>query len=186
MADDGGWPKGPGSEALASGALASGDERVRDTLGELRGMLGELERRLAAPEPPAMRAETAETLIQTLEALTRRMARHEASAQGRARELAAALSSLSQFLDAEAGAQAAREASLSSRLDLVLSELGQLRAAHAAPRAEPGPIRAILAAAAAAAVLSLVGAGVVAVSRPEALPRVMASAGFTIWQPLSF
>lgn len=181
MADDGGWPRGAGSEALASG-----NDGGRDALGELRGVLGDLERRLAVSQPRAIRAETAEALIQTLEALTRRMARHEAAAQGRARELAAALSSLSQFMDAEAGAQATREASLSSRLDLVLSELAHLRAGQAAPRPEPGSIRAILAAASAAAVLSLVGAGVVAVSQPEALPGVMASAGFTIWQPPSF
>jgi hypothetical protein len=185
MADDGGWPRGAGSEALASETLASGDDRARDALGELRGVLGELERRLGDREPQPMRAETVEALIQTLEALTRRVARHEAAAQGRTRELAAALSSLSQFMDAEAGAQAARESLIASRLDLVLSELAQLKAQQAAPYAEPRPIRAILAASAAAAVLSLVGVGVVAATQPDALQRVVADAALGIWQPPS-
>jgi len=185
MADDGGWPRGAGSEALAAGALASGDERAREALGQLHGVLGELERRLAAPPPQAIRAETTEALILALETLTRRLARQEAAAQGRARELAAALNSLSQFMDAEAGAQAAREVSLSSRLDLVLAEIAQMRTAQAAPRPEPRPIRALLAAAGAAAALSLVGAGVVAVSQPETLPRVAAPLAAILDPPLS-
>jgi len=180
MADDGGWPRGAGSEALASG-----DARTRDALGELRGVLGELERRMARPDAQPIPAETMEAVVRTLEVLTRRMARHEAAAQGRARELAAALSSLSQFMDAEAGAQAARESLIASRLDIVLSELAHLKAQQAAPRTEPKPIRAILAASGAAAVLSLVAAGVTALSQPETLQHV-ANAGFTIWQPLSF
>ncbi|MBU2366107.1 MAG: SEL1-like repeat protein, partial [Alphaproteobacteria bacterium] len=170
MADDGSWPKGAGSETLASG-----EARTRQALGELRGVLGELERRLAASGPLPLPPETAAALIRTLEALTRRMARHETGAQGRARELAAALGSLSQYLDAQAGAQAAREEQLAARLDLVLSELAQVRAAQAAPRPDPGPIRVILAAAGAAAALSVVGAGVLAVTQPQALPRLVAA-----------
>lgn len=180
MADDGGWPRAAGFEALASGGAPS-----KDMLGELRGVLGELERRLTGPGPHAGQRELMETVIQTLETLARRVARNESAAQGRARELAAALSSLSQFMDAEAGAQAAREALIVTRLDDVLSDLAHLKARQVAPRAEPKPIRAILAASGAAAVLSLVAAGVAAVSQPER-PQHVANAGFTIWQPLSF
>jgi len=171
MADDGSWPKMAVPETLVSG-----NDRTRQALDELRGVLGELERRLSSSGQLPLKAETAAALVQALEALTRRVARNEDAARGRARELAAALASLSQHLDAQAGLQAVREQTLVSRLDQVLAELVQVRAVQAVPRrADPAPVRAILATAAAAAALSVVGAGVVAVTSPDALPRFVAA-----------
>lgn len=168
MADDGGWPKLASAEPVAPG-----DERTRVVMGELRTVLGELERRLAAA--PAQSPETLAALAHSLGALNRQIARNEAAAQNRARELAAAVGSMTQYLEIQTSAQAAREDQLTARLDRLLIELEHMRVVEARRRADPTPVRVVLAGASLAALLSLVGAGVVAVTRPEALPHLGAS-----------
>jgi len=169
MADDGGWPKLASVEPVAPGDdRIPGDERTRAALGELRTVLGELERRLAAA--PSQRPETVAGLIHALDALSRRIVRNEAAAQNRARELTAAVASVTQYLEIQMSSQAAREDQLNARLDRLLIELEHVRVAQVANRREPAPIRMVLAAASVAAVLSLIFAGVAAVSHSGPAP----------------
>ncbi|WP_296598883.1 hypothetical protein [Phenylobacterium sp.] len=161
MADDGGWPKPASAEPVAPD-----DERTRLAMGELRTVLGELERRLATA--PAQRPETVTAVAHSLAALGRQMARNEAAAQARARELAAAVGSMTQYLEIQMSSQVAREDQLNARLDRLLIELEHVRVAQATRRTEPGPVRLVLAAASVAALLSLVGAGVALVTQGDA------------------
>lgn len=146
MAADGGWPS-RGSEPR--------DALAARSLGGVRLMLGELEDRLTARDAP-IRGQTAAALLQALEALSRRVAHAEAEA---ARQAALA--------DSLAEAQA----TTSAQLEEALAELAEARAGRLP---EPGPIRALLLAAAAAAALAVTGAGVMAVSRPDVLPAFTA------------
>lgn len=164
MADDGGWPG------------ATGEARTRAALDELRAVLCALEARLSGPSAAALPAATSADLIGALGKLARRMAASEAAAQARAAELSAALAQLTLRIEAQAAAQAARERAMSARLDLMQDELGRTRDAqdHAPSMREPGVVRAVLVVASALAAFSVIGAGVVAMTRPEILPRVVA------------
>lgn len=168
MADDGGWSKPAGGEPVAPD-----DAHARLAMGELRTVLNELERRLA--EGTSNRPDTLAVLARSLETLARQVARNEVTAQGRAHELAAALGSLTQYLEIQMSSQAAREDQLNARLDRLLIELEHVRVANARRRDEPGPIRVVLAAASITALLSLVGAGV-ALATQDAPPIASAEA----------
>lgn len=82
-------------------------------------------------------------------------------------ELAAALRTLVARLEL----QAAREARIEAQLEAARTDLSVLRDAALV---DPGPIRAILVAAAACAALAVTGAGVLVVSQPEAAPPMLA------------
>jgi TPR repeat protein len=160
---DGGWHNGL-AEPLAR-------ERFQDVLSEFAG-------RLASAEP--MRRETAVALVQQLERLGRRMAREQEIAEGRSAELDAALGALSARLEAQVGESTAREAELTLKVDRLVADLAEARAARR-PLTDARAVRAILAAVAACAALCGAGAGVIVFNRPQApkaarpLPVVVAA-----------
>src|SRR5205085_1215211 len=160
---DGGWHNGL--------AEPPARERFEDVLSEFAG-------RLASAEP--MRRETAVALVQQLERLGRRMAREQEIAEGRSAELDAALAALSERLEVQATASAAREAELTLKVDRLVADLAEARAARR-PLTDARAVRAILAAVAACAALCGAGAGVIVFNRPQApkaartLPVVVAA-----------
>lgn len=163
MADDGGWTRG------------QSNVRTRAALEQLRAMLDAMEVRLAGPLAP-LPAETTAELIGTLDELSRRLAVLEDAAGARCADLSAAVARLSGKLEARTAARAAHQQAMAVRLDLMLGALARSREVEAAepPREEPKAIRMVLAAASAAAVLSVAGAALLIGARPELLPRVVA------------
>lgn len=145
MAADGGWPMGAG--------LAPDEERTRGALEDLRAVLTQVQARLGTTASEPLRPEVARALLKALDGLAAHVADQEASAREAVAELSATL--------AESHARTA------AQLDAALADLAALR--RAATR-DPGPIRAILVAAAACAALAVTGAGVTVVARPGVLP----------------
>jgi localization factor PodJL len=141
---------------------------------DLRAVIRGLETRLALLGPDPLEPATAAALLQALDGLAVRLARQEAAARGRDADLSAAVAGLSARL-------AEGQAGIAARLDAALVELD---AARIDRTADPGPIRAVLVAAAALAGLAVTGAGVLVVSRPEAAAPVVAER-FRIHSPIS-
>jgi localization factor PodJL len=155
---EGGWP-------IPTGFLPE-DERTVRALDDMRAILGRLEGRLAGGEADTLPASTVQSLIGALNALAERLARSESQSQGRIDQLLTALAALSARLDSEATGHAAA--------------LEALDAAQAVR--DPGPVRAILVAAAALAALAVIGAVAVVAARPEALPAIVVE-GLRIHRP---
>ena len=166
MAAEGGWPTAAGFEP-DSGSQAGAPE-------DLRAILRGLETRLALLGSDPLEPATAASLKEALDGLAVRLARQEAVARGRDADLSAAVAALSARL-------AEGQAEIAARLDAALAELADVRADRAG---DPGPIRAILIAAAALAGLAVTGAGVVVASRPDAVPPVFAER-FRIHSPVA-
>jgi len=170
MTAEGGW-------STASG-LGPGEARTPATPGDLRAVIRGLETRLTLLGPDPLEPATAAALMQALDGLAVRLARQEAAARGRDADLSAAVAALSARL-------AEGQADLAARLDAALVELADTRDDRTAERAaEPGPIRAILVAAAASAALAVTGAGVLLASRPDSAPPVFAER-FRIHSPVA-
>ena len=155
---EGGWP-------IPTGFLPE-DERTARALEDMRAILARLEARLGGGDGDALSASTAHALVEALNALSGRLARSEAQSQGRIDQLLAALAALSARLDAEAAGHAAA--------------LDALDAAQTVQ--DPGPVRAILVAAAALAALAVTGAVAVVAARPEALPAIVVE-GLRVHRP---
>ena len=155
---EGGWP-------IPTGFLPE-DERTVRALEDMRAILARLEARLGRGEADTLPASTVRSLIGALNALAERLARSESQSQGRIDQLLTALAALSARLDAEATGHAAA--------------LEALDAAQAVR--DPGPVRAILVAAAALAALAVIGAVAVVAARPEALPAIVVE-GLRIHRP---
>ena len=155
---EGGWP-------IPTGFLPE-DERTVRALEDMRAILARLEARLGRGEADTLPASTVQSLIGALNALAERLARSESQSQGRIDQLLTALAALSARLDAEATGHAAA--------------LEALDAAQAVR--DPGPVRAILVAAAALAALAVIGAVAVVAARPEALPAIVVE-GLRIHRP---
>jgi TPR repeat protein len=150
MAADGGWPVRAGFEPE--------DERTRRALEDLRAVLGQIQARLATAAAGPLHPQTARALILALDELAARVADQEISARETVAELSAAL--------------ADSHAETTAQLDAALADLAALRRSS---EADPGPIRAILVAAAACAALAVTGAGAMVVGRPDALPAMVAA-----------
>lgn len=154
---EGGWPIPTGLE----------DERTVRALEDMRAILVRLEARLGGAEGEALSASTTQSLVEALNVLAGRLARSEAQSQGRIDQLVAALATLSARLDAEAAGHAAT--------------LAALDAAQAVP--DPGPVRAILAAAAALAALAVSGAAAVVAAKPDLMPAIVVE-GLRVHRPV--
>ena len=173
MAADGGWPNGLAPEE-------PGGARSPRAAAQLRGVLSDLQRRLSLPGSEALPPHAAAALAETLDALARRLERGEAAAAGRDEALGTMLQALVRRLDAQAERQAglehrfaAGEARIQARLEGALAELAAVRATQAEP--DPAPIRLVLAAAALAAALSVMGAGAILLAQPQVITRPLAS-----------
>ena len=150
------------SKRSAGDAFGSDADQTRLAVGELRRLLAALEARLIAPAGPAFAPERVSALVEALQALGRRIER-----LGPDPLVLQKVEALALRLDQQAaeGAAAARdqEARLAARLDAVLGEISEASTA----RNDPWAVRATLAAASAAAAVSVMAAAVLAVSQPR-------------------
>ena len=166
MAADGAWPRSPVADE-------ADEPRTRRAVEQLRAILTGLESRLADSRPEPLAGPAAAALTEALEALARRLAEQEGAAAARFQALGAALQVLAERLEHDAAHQEAlatraveAEDRIAGRLDRMLDELAGVRGP---PATEPEPrlVRLILAAANAAAALSVLGAASVILMRPE-------------------
>ena len=166
MAADGAWPRSPVADE-------PDEPRTRRAVEQLRAILTGLESRLADSRPEPLAGPAAAALTEALEALARRLAEQEGAAAARFQALGAALQVLAERLEHDAAHQEAlatraveAEDRIAGRLDRMLDELAGVRGP---PATEPEPrlVRLILAAANAAAALSVLGAASVILMRPE-------------------
>ncbi|WP_165843872.1 tetratricopeptide repeat protein [Phenylobacterium kunshanense] len=170
MADDGGWPIGAGPESWESG-----DARTRVAIDQLRVVFSQAERRLADDRATVVLGDTLVPLIHSLDDLARRLTALEVGSERVASERRAAPEQVARRPEAQPGIEAAREAAMSARLDLMLEQLGRARAAAEAGtvRQTPSSARTVMVAASAVAALGVVGAGAMLVIDPALASRLL-------------
>ena len=151
------WSGRSGVDAFGSDA-----DQTRLAVGELRSLLAALEARLIAQAGPALAPERFAALIEALQALGRRIER-----LGPDPLVLQKIDALALRLDQQAadGAAAVRdqEARLAARIEAALAAIPEAPAA----RNDPWAVRATLAAASAAAAVSVMAAAILAVSQPR-------------------
>jgi localization factor PodJL len=152
MAADGAWP----------GAQGAGIDGPQRTAADLRAVMAELERRLAARSPAPLRPQSAAALARALDALGGQVMRLEETTADRHAPRTGALQGVAAGLDAQAQIQAGPAA-----------DLGEARA-RPAPGPEPWPIRLLLTLSGGAAAVAVMSAGALLLAQPEALPRGVA------------